>query len=378
MSNTTFIRRARALIVLPLLVLAACGDDDKPAADAAASATSPAPAASVSSDAVAAESSTVASTADGSATSAAPSTPPSTDAAAPDIDLTGVTLRVGDQVSLTQTGLEVAGLADTPYTIEWAAFSSGPPMLEAMAADAIDIGGVGDAPPIFAAAAGAEIAPVLATATPQTNQGILVPAGSDITEIADLAGKTVAVAKGSSANWILLKALTDNGLSVDDVDIAYLQPTDAQQAFAGGSVDAWAVWAPFSTLAIEQGARLIVTGADLGIPGLGFQVASDAALADPAKEAAIRDYLGRLRAAQEWQRENKGAWAAKYSELTGLPIELAEQLLAAESTATPIDDEVVGALQAEADAFFAAGLIPDEVDIAGTVDTRFNDVTPAS
>ena len=303
--------------------------------------------------------------------------PPSTDpTATDDVDLSGVTLRVGDQLTFTQTSLEASGQIDTPYTIEWASFPAGPPLLEALAADAIDIGGVGDAPPIFAAAADAPIRVVLATATPQFTQGILVPDGSDIATVADLAGKTVAVTKGSSANWLLLKALSDNGLTVDDVTISYLLPTDAQQAFIGGDVDAWAIWAPFTIVAQQDGASLLVNGDELGIPGYGFQVSSDAALSDPTK-VAIRDFVSRLRVAQQWQRQHKDEWAATYSELTGLDIDLATESLRFDTQPVLLDEELIAIQQEEADGFYAAGLIPSEIDFAEFVDPQFNDVTDA-
>ena len=132
---------------------------------------------------------------------------PASGTPAADIDLSGVTLRVGDQVNITKSALEAAGQADTPYRIEWATFSSGPPLLEALNADAIDIGGVGDAPPIFAAVRRRGDQGRPGHADPPDHQGILVPSGSDITDVADLAGKTIAVAQGSSAHWVLLKAL---------------------------------------------------------------------------------------------------------------------------------------------------------------------------
>jgi sulfonate transport system substrate-binding protein len=348
MATPRLLRRAFALAVLTLLAaVTGCGGDNSGGAGAA---TTPPVAAG---------------------TAGAATTAPATTAA---IDLTKVTLRVGDQVKLAQTGLEAAGQADTPYKIEWASFTSGPPLLEALNADAIDIGGVGDAPPIFAASSGAKIKSVLATKTPQVNQGILVK-GNAITSVTGLKGKKIAVAKGSSANWVLLKALQENGLTIGDVEIAYLQPTDAQQAFANGSVDAWAIWAPFSLQAQAQGATFVVTGDQLGIPGLTFQVASDKALADPAKSAAIADFLARYRAAQVWQRTNKDAWAQKYSELTKLPVDLARGVLGVDPVFTAIDGAVVSAQQAEADGFFAAGLIPTKVDAAAIVDDRFNAVT---
>src|SRR5207247_412495 len=71
---------------------------------------------------------------------------------------TGVVLKVGDQKAGSRALLAAAGLLDgTSYKIEWSQFTSGPPLLEAINAGAIDIGGVGDTPPIFAAAAGSKI-----------------------------------------------------------------------------------------------------------------------------------------------------------------------------------------------------------------------------
>lgn len=364
MITLRFSRRAPALLISALVALTACASTSAGSAEPA-------------STSISASTSTTANTAAAADTQPVTSDPTTSGApAATDatVDLSGVTLRVGDQVNITQSGLEAAGLADTPYSIEWSAFPSGPPLLEALAADAIDIGGVGDAPPIFAASSGATIKVVLATKTPQVNQGILVPGGSSITDLAGLRGKKIAVAKGSSANWVLLKALTDNGLTVSDVDVAYLQPSDAQQAFLSGSVDAWVVWDPFASLVEAQGAKLIVSGQQLGIPGLGFQVSSDAALADAGKVAAIRDFLTRLRGAQAWQRQHKDEWATTYSKLTKLPIELTTKLLDVETAPTPIDAAVIDAQQAEADAFFAAGLIPAKVDFAQVADTRFNDI----
>ena len=366
MNTKPFTRRALAAAAAGIVLLAACGSDSKPAATPSTSPPSSAPAAST----------TVAPSAGATTTAAvAPTTAAgASTTVAPDVDFSKVTLRVGDQVKLTQALLEAAGQTDTPYHIEWASFTSGPPMLEALNADAIDIGGVGDAPPIFAASSGAKVKVVAASATTPWNQGILVKDAA-LTDVASLKGKKIAVAKGSSANWILLKALQDNGLAVSDVDIAYLQPTDAQQAFANGSVDAWVVWDPFSSVAQSSGAKLLVSGEQLGIPGLGFLVSSDSTLSDPAKVAAISDFLGRYRAAQAWQTEHKDEWATKYSELTTLPLELTQNLLKVDPKATLIDDALITAQQSEADAFFAAGLIPSKIDFADFADAQFNSIT---
>src|SRR5438105_607067 len=70
-------------------------------------------------------------------------------------DTAGVTLRLGDQQRRLQTLLQAAGQLDSvKYKINWAEFSSGPPMMQALSGRALDLGAVGDTPPIFAASAG--------------------------------------------------------------------------------------------------------------------------------------------------------------------------------------------------------------------------------
>ncbi len=85
--------------------------------------------------------------------------------------------------------------------VKWVEFSSGPPMMEAMNVGSVDYGAVGDSPPVFAQAAGANI--VYAAGQPITNgQGILVANNSPLHDIGDLRGKRVGFTKGSSATTL--------------------------------------------------------------------------------------------------------------------------------------------------------------------------------
>ena len=293
------------------------------------------------------------------------------------VDLSKVTLIVGDQkASSAEALLTAAGLEDTPYQLEFKEFTSGPPMLEALNADAIHVGMVGNTPPIFAAAAGGTFK-MVATAS-YTGQGdaILVPKGSPIKSVADLAGKKVAVAQGSSANYNLLAQLEDAGVAYDDITVANLQPSDALAAFANGHVDAWVVWDPYTSQAVtDEGARVLANGDGL-VNGLNFQVASQAALEDEATRTALEDYLTRITKAQIWSSEHREEWAKVWAEQTGLSPEV--MLAAAKNrpvTPIPIDQEVIDSEQEMADAFTEAGLIPDEVDVSSYFTDEFADAT---
>ncbi|WP_167441383.1 ABC transporter substrate-binding protein [Amycolatopsis vastitatis] len=62
-------------------------------------------------------------------------------------------------------------------------------------------------------------------------EAVLVPPDSPLRDVASLKGKTIGVAKGSSAYGQLLNTLHNNGLSTKDVKLSFLQPSEAYAAF---------------------------------------------------------------------------------------------------------------------------------------------------
>ena len=293
------------------------------------------------------------------------------------VDLDEVTLIVGDQKGGSKALLEAAGqLDDLPYEIEWKTFTSGPPLLEALDAGAIHVGGVGNTPPLFAAAGNSNLRAVQAATYGGTGDAIVVPKDSDIKSVADLKDKTVAVAQGSSANYNLLAQLNKAGLDYEDVKTEDLQPSDALAAFDAGHVDAWAIWEPYTSQAEhEADARVITTGKGV-VNGYVFQVASDEALADKATTAALEDYVGRIAKAQTWSQTHKEEWAKAWATETGLSEDIT---LAAthkrEVALVPITPDVIASEQEMADAFAANGLVPEEFDVEPYFIDDFNNET---
>lgn len=295
-------------------------------------------------------------------------------------DLTKVTLRVGDQKGASlQSLLAAAGqLNGTTYKISWSQFTSGPPLLEAVNAGAVDFGSVGNTPPVFAAAAGSKIAIIGGTSVRLEGQAIVVPKDSPLRTAADLKGKKVAVAKGSSANAQLLGVLKKNGLRFTDVQPQFLQPADALSALSAKRVDAWATWEPYTAQAEQQtGARILVDGNGV-TNGYGFQVSSRSALKNKGKTAALKDFLARYQRAVLWSNTHQKEWAAIWAKDTGLPVPVAEKAVERRlATLIKIDDTVVTSEQQLADSFTDAGLLPGKVKIADFFDRRFNDLVPA-
>jgi sulfonate transport system substrate-binding protein len=288
-------------------------------------------------------------------------------------ELAKVTLKVGDQKGGAKSLLTAAGLlADAPYKIEWSTFTSGPPLLEAASAGAIDVGAVGNSPPIFAAAANAKIAAVSASKGNVDSDAILVPTDSPLKQVSDLKGKNIAVAKGSSAHGQVLTTLRKAGLSTKDVNLNFLQPSDAYAAFTQKRVDAWAVWDPYTAQAQQEANARILADGNGTANGYGFQVAGTASLADAGKNAAVKDYLIRYAKAQKWADTHREDWAQAWSKETGLKIEVARAAVERGGDLPgALDDAVVKSEQDLADAFTEDKTLPGKVDFAKFVDRRF-------
>ena len=297
------------------------------------------------------------------------------------VNLSAVTLNVGDQKGTgAEAVLTAAGLLNTlPFHVTWSDFTSGPPMLEAMASGSVDIGGVGDAPPVFAASGGEQVEIVGARQTNGDQDAVVVPKNSPITSIQQLKGKKIAYGSGSSANYNLLTVLTKAGLTTKDVTLVNLQPALALAAFTSGSVAAWDIWPPYVQQVVAQdGARVLATGSAYGSP-YSFEVASKAAVANPDKAAAIRVYLKTLDKAYVWAASHPSSWAVAWGKAAGLPasvMEVAAKLDA--TTPAPITSATVSSEQNLVNQFFTAGLIPTKVNISSYITNEFNDTVSGS
>lgn len=175
-------------------------------------------------------------------------------------------LRIGYQKYGTLVLLKAQGhlekrLAARGISVKWSEFPSGPALLEALNVGSIDFGQAGEAPPIFAQAAGANLVYVGNEPAEPEGEAIVVPKDSAIASVADLKGKRVALNKGSNVHYLLVKLLDKAGLQYKDIEVVFLPPADARAAFERGSVDAWVIWDPFLAAAQKQiGARVLADG----------------------------------------------------------------------------------------------------------------------
>ncbi|SFM22769.1 aliphatic sulfonate ABC transporter substrate-binding protein [Methylobacterium pseudosasicola] len=270
-------------------------------------------------------------------------------------------LVVAKQQAIIERRLEPLG-----HTVRWVEFSFGPPLLEALSLDGIDVGLTGDSPPIFAQAARSSLVYAAAQEAGGSGAGILLPKGSPVRSLADLKGKRVAFAKASSAHNLTVAALEKGGLSYADIEPVTLAPADAAAAFARGSVDAWTIWDPYLAVAEEADGVRVLALATAITPQNNFLLASRAfaETRGPVLVAAI-DALGEVAA---WCRQNRGDVAALLSQGTGVPLPATRRAVdRTDFVIGPMTARITAEQQAIADRFYALKLIPKPVHVADAV-----------
>ena len=274
-------------------------------------------------------------------------------------------VRIGYQKYGTLTLLKGRGtleqrLAAQNIKVKWTEFPAGPVLLEGLNVGSIDFGTVGEAPPVFAQAAGANLVYVGNEPPSPASEAIVVPKASGIRSLADLKGKKIVLNKGSNVHYLLVKALEKAGIDYRDVQTIYLPPADARAAFERGSVDAWAIWDPFLAAAEKQlGARVLADGKGL-VANHQFYLASRP-YAEKHPEI-VRAILEELAKVDEWGARNQKDVAAILAAQTGLDADVVA--LAASRYAygvKPISATVLEQQQKVADAFTGLKLIPKAI-----------------
>jgi sulfonate transport system substrate-binding protein len=250
--------------------------------------------------------------------------------------------------------------------VKWVEFPAGPQILEALAVGSLDFGFTGDTPPVFAQAAGKDIWYVGLEPPKPASSAILVPAGSPVRALADLKGRRVAFQKGSSAHYLVLRALEQGGLQWSDITPLYLAPSDARAAFEKGAVDAWGIWDPYYAAAqIEGHARVLTTGKGLSSNN-SFYLGSRELTRQPA---LVKGLFAALSQADVLGKANLPQTAKFLSEATGVPLAGTLRFLERRTSGpvTVLKPSDIADQQRVADAFSRIGLIPKPLKVVDAV-----------
>jgi sulfonate transport system substrate-binding protein len=276
-------------------------------------------------------------------------------------------IRIGYQKYGTLVLLKARGslerrLAPMHVEVKWNEFPAGPQLLEGLNVGSIDFGTAGEAPPIFAQAAGADLVYVGNEPPASAGEAILVPRDSPIKTVAELRGKKVALNKGSNVHFLLVKLLEKAGVNYRDIDTIFLTPADARAAFERGSVDAWAIWEPFLAAAQRQtGARILADGNGV-VSNHQFYLAARTYASKRADVVVI--VLEELASVDQWAKTNPKEAAAALQPQIGLDQATLELALSRGGYGVkPVNDAVLAEQQRIADTFYDLKLIPKHINV---------------
>jgi sulfonate transport system substrate-binding protein len=252
-------------------------------------------------------------------------------------------------------------------TVKWIEFPAGPQLLEALAVGSLEFGLTGDTPPVFAQAAGKDLRYVGAEPPKPLSSALLVKPDAPLKTLADLKGRKVALQKGSSAHYLLVRAVDRAGLQWSDIQPVYLAPSDARAAFERGSVDAWAIWDPYyAAVELDLKPRVLANGRDLSSNN-SFYLASRA-LAEQHPQAVLA-LLAELSRADGWVQAHRKEAAQLISDFSGLSLATTHLFISRRpvSPTAPLTPAIVADQQRVADAFARLGLLPQAVRVADIV-----------
>lgn len=274
--------------------------------------------------------------------------------------------------ALRQQRLLENRLAPLGVVVSWHDYPSASSLLQGLSRGEIDFCGGGGTPSVFAQAADPLF--VRVARDKYTNPGgeaILVASDSTLQELRDLRGCRVAVEEGSTAHYVLVRALIDGGVDPKELQIIFLSRSEALPQFRSGAVDAWSVWVPYadSPRRRDYPGRSIASLQDL--------FGDDPSLYLPtlyyAVPELVRKFPGILKLLLEEINEagaqvnrNNLAAVERLRDQLGVSSEWLDGLrnLTSERSIVPLDERALQGLQQQADVLRELKLIPKRVRVA--------------
>lgn len=250
--------------------------------------------------------------------------------------------------------------------VEWVLSLGSNKALEFLSGSAVDFGSTAGAAALLGKANGNPIKAVYVYARPEWT-ALVTRADSPIKSVADLAGKRIAVTRGTDPHIFLLRALETVGLGQRDVKMVLLQHPDGRAALENGNVDAWAGLDPHMAQSeLERGSRLFFR--DPGLNTYGFLNVREA-FATQHPETVVR-VLQLYERARQWAIAHPTELRAIIVKAAKLSDAVAARQLERNDFSNPlIGKEHRDAIVAAGDVLKASGIIPAATDVPAVADS---------
>ncbi|WP_306226634.1 aliphatic sulfonate ABC transporter substrate-binding protein [Bosea beijingensis] len=266
---------------------------------------------------------------------------------------------------LKERGFLEKALEADGVKVRWVLSAGSNKALEFLNAGSIDFGSTAGAAALIGKINGNPIKSIYVYSRPEWT-ALVTGAKSEITKVADLKGKRVAVTRGTDPHIFLVRALADARLTEKDVKLVLLQHADGRLALERGDVDAWAGLDPMMAAAeVESGAKLFYRKPEDNTWGI-LNVREAFANENPA-------LVKKVLAAYEQARAYALANPAEVKKVLVDATKLSDAVIERQLTRTELTHSTIG--QAQIDGITAAGLalkeagvLPASTDVKAAVD----------
>lgn len=250
--------------------------------------------------------------------------------------------------------------------VEWAQFVQGPQLMEAMRAGRIDVGSVGETPPIFAQVAGADLVYVVGTQRNNKtgkNSVIAVPPDSPLQKFEDIKGQEVCFQKGSASHYFILRALQSIGLTIKDIKIKSLPTVEASSAFLEGKIPVWMTGDPYYAIAQKRG-RIRVLKDSVGLDSPGGYYIADRKFAQE-NPGVLKIIIEELQKLDQWAEKHRDEVAKLMVTLQKLDEDVVAKIMSRRTFVgrRGLSPALIAEQQRVADLFFEQGVIPKKINI---------------
>ncbi|HIK05417.1 MAG TPA: aliphatic sulfonate ABC transporter substrate-binding protein [Trichormus sp. M33_DOE_039] len=250
--------------------------------------------------------------------------------------------------------------------VEWLQFVQGPQLMEGMRAGKVDVGSVGETPPIFAQVAGSELVYVVGTQrtpTTGTSSVIAVPPESPLQKFEEIKGQEVYFQKGSASHYFILRALQSIGLTIKDIKIKSIPTIEARAAFLEGRIPVWMTGDPHYAIAQKMG-RIRVLRDSVGLDSPGGYYIADRKFAEE-NTGLLKIIIEELHALDKWAESNRDEVKKLMITEQKLDEDVAARVMSRRTFAgrRGLSPALIAEQQRVADLFFQEGVIPKKINI---------------
>ncbi|WP_182113502.1 MULTISPECIES: aliphatic sulfonate ABC transporter substrate-binding protein [unclassified Actinotalea] len=256
-------------------------------------------------------------------------------------------------------------------TVNWVQSAGSNKANEALRAGAVDVGSTAGSAALLARANGSPIRTIGLYTQPEWS-AIVVPAGSDITSVEQLAGRSVAATKGTDPYFFLLQSLEEHGVALGDVEVQNLQHADGKAALESGAVDAWSGLDPLMAASeATAGSQLIYRNIDFNTYGF-LNATQEFIDSNPDLAQLVLDAYERARA---WALEHPDETAQILADVAAIDLAVAQKVIL-ERTVIDLDvvpgDAQRDVLEVVGPIFVESGDVRSQEQIDTAIDELFD------